>query len=38
MIALCPNCHEAKTHGANKEKMIKKLKVIVETAEAKLLS
>lgn len=37
MIALCPNCHEAKTHGAGKNKMIKKLKEIVSAKESEIL-
>lgn len=37
MIALCPNCHESKTHGREKSKMIKKLKQIVISKELNLL-
>lgn len=37
MIALCPNCHESKTHGREKSKMIKKLKQIVINKEINLL-
>lgn len=36
MIALCPNCHEAKTHGVNKTKMMRRLKAIVEERESRL--
>ena len=37
MIALCPNCHGAKTHGKNKTKMMKQLQHIVAAQESKLL-
>ena len=37
MIALCPNCHESKTHGREKSKMIKKLKQIVKSKELDLI-
>jgi 5-methylcytosine-specific restriction enzyme A len=33
MIALCPNCHSAKTFGLHSEKMIKRFKIIVERLE-----
>jgi 5-methylcytosine-specific restriction protein A len=37
MIALCPNCHVAKTRGINAVAMSKQLKKIVEEWELKLL-
>jgi 5-methylcytosine-specific restriction protein A len=37
MVALCPNCHESKTHGRGKSKMVKKLKQIVIKKESNLL-
>ena len=37
MIALCPNCHEAKTHGTGKNKMIRRLKEIVSVKESEIL-
>ena len=37
MIALCPNCHEAKTHGKERGKMIRRLKGIVKTKEDEIL-
>jgi len=38
MIALCPNCHVAKTRGKNAQNMTRELKKIVEKKEQKLLS
>lgn len=38
MIALCPNCHEAKTYGVKKNNMIKKLKQIVANKESQILN
>lgn len=35
MIALCPNCHSAKTHGRNSEKIAREFKRIVESKEQK---
>jgi len=37
MIALCPNCHVAKTRGKNANEMIKKLRQIVVESERNLL-
>ena len=37
MIALCPNCHSAKTFGLHSDQIIKRFRVIVERIE-KLLS
>jgi len=37
MIALCPNCHSAKTFGLHSEKMTKRFKIIVERIEKSLL-
>ena len=37
MIALCPNCHVAKTRGINAAAMSKELKKIVEAREMELL-
>jgi predicted HNH restriction endonuclease len=37
MIALCPNCHAAKTRGGNSAAMSKELKKIVEAREIELL-
>jgi len=37
MIALCPNCHVAKTRGINAAAMSKELKKIVEAREIELL-
>lgn len=36
MIAVCPNCHYAKTHGMNSEKIIKIFKQIVAKKENEL--
>jgi 5-methylcytosine-specific restriction protein A len=35
MIALCPNCHSAKTHGRSAEKIAQEFKRIVENKEQK---
>lgn len=37
MIALCPNCHSAKTFGLHAEKMTKRFKIIVDKIEKSLL-
>ena len=37
MIALCPNCHVAKTRGKNSSKLIRELKLIVAHKERSLL-
>lgn len=38
MIALCPNCHKAKTFGVNSEKTIMKFQQLVAKKEAELRS
>ncbi len=37
MVALCPNCHTAKTFGAEKRKMIRRLKIVVTQKEKRIL-
>lgn len=37
MIALCPNCHKAKTYGKNSDKTIKQFQKIVKQREQQLL-
>jgi 5-methylcytosine-specific restriction protein A len=36
MIALCPNCHSAKTFGLHSDQMSRRFKIIVERIEKKL--
>ena len=36
MIALCPNCHKAKTYGINADKTIKLFQNLVKEREAEL--
>ena len=36
MIALCPNCHSAKTFGLHSEQMTRRFKIIVERIEKNL--
>ena len=36
MIALCPNCHSAKTFGLHSDKMIRRFKIIVNRIEESL--
>lgn len=36
MIALCPNCHRAKTHGRAKGRLVKQLQRVVATKELRI--
>jgi 5-methylcytosine-specific restriction protein A len=36
MIALCPNCHSAKTYGMHSESLVRRFKSIVKNKEAEL--
>ena len=38
MIAICPNCHVAKTIGRNRGKIAREFKKIVEERERRILS
>jgi 5-methylcytosine-specific restriction protein A len=38
MIALCPNCHKAKTYGKNSDKTVKLFQSIVRRREQEIVS